>query len=231
MKNLRNDKYLIFKLDKQNFGISIEMVKEVFKAHKVYSLPRTSEIILGVVNLRGRIITIFDLKKLIFKVDLLNEEVESKTSKTKEYSIILINIGNQDVGLFVDHILSLQLVKEYEKVKKEDINSFNSAITSSIKEIGKIEKESVHLINIDKMIENYLVLDEDKLSSSYDDFDDFDYSQYTLNAQPEDMEQIEGEGSLSEEEIEELKNEHESSEKTNKKDVSSKEKTEAEKNP
>src|SRR5438105_4187215 len=59
----RSGKYLSFRLDDEEFGVGILKVQEIIGMMTVTRVPRTPECIRGVINLRGKIIPVLDLRK------------------------------------------------------------------------------------------------------------------------------------------------------------------------
>jgi len=83
-----------FKIGSEEYGIDILQVQEILKIPKVTKLPKSSRHILGVIDLRGRVIPIIDLgKKFGIIADL------SKSSRA-----IVVDIEGKQVGLAIDSV-------------------------------------------------------------------------------------------------------------------------------
>lgn len=59
------NKYLIFRIDSQHFAISVSIISEVIEAQKVTIVPRSPEYLRGVINLRGDILPVADIRRLL----------------------------------------------------------------------------------------------------------------------------------------------------------------------
>ncbi|GFN36215.1 chemotaxis protein CheW [Tepidimicrobium xylanilyticum] len=85
--------YVVFSLNKEEFGIDIMNVKEIIPYEESINVPNTPAFIEGIINYRGKVIPIIDLKK---RFNLADSEI------TKDTRIIVISFDNRDVGFVVD---------------------------------------------------------------------------------------------------------------------------------
>lgn len=108
-ENIINDvaHFLTFELDKEVYGFGVNKVQSVLDFEHVTRVPRTPPFMRGVINLRGRIVPIIDLR---IKFGL------TETVKTRESCIIIVNIkiGDEEtiLGVLVDsvrEVISLEL--------------------------------------------------------------------------------------------------------------------------
>lgn len=106
----KEGKYLTFSLASEEYGISILRIKEIIGMIPITSVPQTPEYIKGVVNLRGKVIPVMDLR-LRFSIPAMEY--------TERTCIIVVEISGQagmiQVGVVVD------AVSEVLNVKSEDI--------------------------------------------------------------------------------------------------------------
>jgi len=88
--------YIIFQIGTEEYGILIKAVKEIIKPTKITHVPNTKEHILGVINLRGQIVPVVDLRK----------RIDIKTNKGEEDNtrIITVDVRNTLIGLLVDDV-------------------------------------------------------------------------------------------------------------------------------
>jgi purine-binding chemotaxis protein CheW len=87
---------VVFRLDREWYGVEITKVKEVIKVDKITYLPSSPEYIAGIVNLRGNILSVTDLKTIF---SLPHEEPTEKTR------IIAIESGILETGFLVDEVV------------------------------------------------------------------------------------------------------------------------------
>jgi len=87
---------IVFRLSREWYGVEIAKVKEVVKVGKITYLPSSPEYIAGIVNLRGKILSVTDLKAMI---GLPHEELTDKAR------IIAVESGMLETGLLVDEVV------------------------------------------------------------------------------------------------------------------------------
>jgi purine-binding chemotaxis protein CheW len=92
----KNLQLVVFRLDREWYGLEISKVKEVIRAGKITYLPSSPEYIAGIVSLRGNILSITDLKTIF---SLPHEEPTDKAR------IIAIESGVLETGFLVDEVV------------------------------------------------------------------------------------------------------------------------------
>ena len=134
-------KFLTFYLAGEEYGIEILKVQEIIGIMGITMVPRTPEFIRGVINLRGKIISIVDLR-LKFGMD----EVEA----TAETCIIVVRAAGVEIGIIVDKVSE---VIDIHPQDIEDAPSFGTAVnTDYILGIGKSEDRVKLLLDIEKVL-------------------------------------------------------------------------------
>ena len=138
-------KYLTFRLAEEEYGLEILKVQEIIQMQAVTRVPRTPDYVRGVINLRGKVIPVIDLRK---KFSL------EATQDTEKTCIIVVQIASGDshvvMGIIIDE------VKEVLDIRAENIEdtpSFGSSIdTEFILGMGKIGTSVKILLDIDKVM-------------------------------------------------------------------------------
>lgn len=97
---VEKEQYLTFKVGSEIYGLKLKQAKEIIKPPKVTNVPNTEEYILGVINLRGQVIPVIDLKN---KLGLKDDDIKD-LSNTQNKKIVVINIKDMLIGLFVDGV-------------------------------------------------------------------------------------------------------------------------------
>jgi purine-binding chemotaxis protein CheW len=100
-------KYLIFRLGGERYGAPLLQVKEVIKMTPIKPVPHTVNHFLGVINLRGQIVSVVDLR-----AKLAIREYDPKSGL-----ILVVDSGHSSIGALVD---SIESVKE---IRPEDIDA------------------------------------------------------------------------------------------------------------
>lgn len=89
-----------FSIGSETFGVDILMVREIIRKMPITAIPDSPDFIEGVVNLRGNIIPVIDLRKrlkLVKEAELNNEDIW----------IIILDIGGRVTGFIVDHVYNV----------------------------------------------------------------------------------------------------------------------------
>ncbi len=141
----REGKYLTFMLADEEYGIGILTVREIIGMMPITSVPQTPSFVKGVINLRGKVIPVVDLR-LKFGINA--------TDYTERTCIIVVEIPNEtgtfQIGIIVD------AVSEVLNIKSEDVEetpSFGSSLnTSYILGMAKIEGGVKILLDIDQVL-------------------------------------------------------------------------------
>ncbi len=138
-------KYLTFCLGEEEYGIGILKVVEIIKVMDITSVPRTPEFVRGVINLRGRIIPVIDLR---CKFEMASQEDTEKTCVI----VVQVQAGASQVtmGTIVDEVSE---VLEIGTDQIEDTPTFGAAIdTDFILGIGKVGEKVVMLLDVDRVL-------------------------------------------------------------------------------
>jgi purine-binding chemotaxis protein CheW len=138
-------KYLTFRLAEEEYGLEILKVQEIIQMQSVTKVPRTPSYVGGVINLRGKVIPVIDLRKKLGLPAVQN---------TEKTCIIVVQIeresGKLVTGIIIDE------VKEVLDIAGEHIEQtpdFGSRInTEFILGIGKIGQSVKILLDIDKVM-------------------------------------------------------------------------------
>ncbi len=134
--------YVIFKIENEHYGLDIKFVENIEKAQAITRVPFAESYIEGVINLRGNIIPVVDLR--------IRFELEKKET-TKDSRIIIINFDSYHIGLVVDSS------SEVVQLKKENIESAprigNSVRNDFVKEVGKDNERIIMLLDINKILD------------------------------------------------------------------------------
>ncbi len=90
---MSTEKYIVFQLNDQEYGTSIDRIVSIERLQKVVSLPKVSDFIEGVTKMRGNVIPVIDLKK---RMDLPQSEV------TDQSRMLVSIVDDLSVGFLVD---------------------------------------------------------------------------------------------------------------------------------
>ena len=138
-------KYLTFQLGAEVYGIEILKVQEIIGLMNVTHVPRTPAFVRGVVNLRGKVIPVVDLR-LKFELEQLAD--------TERTCIVVVQVARRDsrvtMGIIVDEVSE---VLDIRSEQLEPAPTFGSAIdTDFILGIGKVGQKVVMLLDMDRVL-------------------------------------------------------------------------------
>jgi purine-binding chemotaxis protein CheW len=141
IKDSRTGKYLTFFLASEEYGVEILKVQEIIGRMPITPVPLTSKYIRGVINLRGKIHPIMDLK-IKFGMD--------ETRMTDETCIIVIKTSTLMMGILVDKVSEVVNVASGDI---EDTPSFGADVdTKYLLGVGKTGGRVRLLLDIEKVI-------------------------------------------------------------------------------
>ncbi len=138
--------YVIYKLAGDDYGVDIMKVKEISEYKQSIKVPKTPEFVDGIINLRGDITPIIDLKKRF------NLEDKGITSDTR---IIVINIKDKQVGFIVDE------ASQVLRISEEDIEPAPELVAGIDKKyisgVGKLDDRIIIILDLE-----YILSDDEK---------------------------------------------------------------------
>ncbi len=125
---------VIFNINGENFGVEITQVKEIIKPMEIFKVPNTPDYIEGLINLRGKVHTVFNMRK---KFGLPTIDFDDNTK------IIIVSVNSMLIGFIVDE------VNEIVRVEEEQMENAPQAISSvSLKYITGVAKIGERIILI-----------------------------------------------------------------------------------
>ena len=142
---IKTGKYLTFALHEEEYGIGILKVKEIIGMMDITSIPRTPPFVKGVINLRGKVIPVIDLR-LKFDMDAI--------PCTDRTCIIVVEIESESgtilIGIVVDTVSEVLNIQEDEI---EETPAFGTQLnTDYILGMAKTQGSVKILLNIDKVL-------------------------------------------------------------------------------
>jgi chemotaxis signal transduction protein len=129
--------FLLIQLGEQKFGIPMEQVVEVLESRRWNPLPVRRDNLLGVVNLRGIVFTIYHLASLLGKGDVSQAE-------SGQGCIIVVNDGRRKFGLWVEKMLHVQDFPEDELHMLEDSQLL-------VSHLCVVEQESILMMDVKRV--------------------------------------------------------------------------------
>jgi len=139
-EDTQKDKYLTFRIASEDYGIAIANVTEIIGIQSITEIPEMADYIKGVINLRGKVIPVMDVR-LRFK--LPPRDYDERTC------IVVVEIDGTSVGLVVDTVNEVADIPE-EQVEPAPKSKRKGG--SYIQGIGKIGQEVKILLDINRIL-------------------------------------------------------------------------------
>lgn len=133
--------YIVFSLGEERFGIDSLKITTIDRMKTITRIPKTPDYIKGVINLRGDIIPVMDLRAK-FNLPFAEE--------TDETRIIILKLEEISIGVIVDQVL--QTIQLGDDAIESASSLINSAASDFILGIGKVNGEIVTLLNFEKLV-------------------------------------------------------------------------------
>ena len=139
--SLEGGKFLTFQLKDEEYGLEILKVREIIGVMNITTVPQTPDYVKGVINLRGKVIPVIDLR---LKFGLEGADYGRRTC------IIVVNVNNLEMGIVVDTVSE---VMDIDTGHIEETPSFGRQLeTDYILGMGKVGEKVKILLNIDKVL-------------------------------------------------------------------------------
>ncbi len=135
-----NSRYLCFNLAKEEFGIPLLAIKEVIGYPEFTPIPQAPTHFLGIMNLRGQVISVMDLRV----------KLGIKPSRTEETSVIILDLGDYNLGVVVDQVNAVHLLSAEEMGEKPVVE--NSKNHDYITGVFRKEEHLILLLDIAKAL-------------------------------------------------------------------------------
>ena len=132
---------VVFDLAEEGYGVDIGSVREIIRMQDITTVPRTPECVEGVINLRGKVIPVVDLRKRFGFPE---------ADATKDTRIVVVDINGQDIGVVVDS------VTEVLRIGADAVEPPSSVITTADSEyllgIAKLDTRLSILLDLEQAL-------------------------------------------------------------------------------
>lgn len=132
---------VVFNLDTELYGLDIGSVREIIRLQEITDIPRTPDFVEGVINLRGKVIPVVDLRKRFGMDDVERDE---------DFRIVVVDVNGNEIGMIVD------AVTEVSRVPENGIEPPSSVIAAQdadyLTGIAKTHNDMIILLDIGKLI-------------------------------------------------------------------------------
>jgi purine-binding chemotaxis protein CheW len=145
-------KVIVFRLKDEEYGVEVNQVKSIEKLEHITRVPRTPKFVKGVINLRGVVTPIIDLR---------NRFGLEESEYTESTRVIIVAVGELEVGLIVDAANDvIDIPVNAIEPPPEVVGGVEAAY---LRGVAKLEKRLLILLNLDKVLSTEEVKQLDSL--------------------------------------------------------------------
>lgn len=141
-EDTQHGRYLTFNLDEEIYGIEIEYVTEIIGMQPITRVPEVAPYIKGIINLRGKIIPVVDMRLKFGKAPI---EYDDRTC------IIVVDSDNMTVGLIVDKVAEVMTIDDENVVPPP--NHKTGIRNRYLQGIGKVNTDVILLLECQKLFD------------------------------------------------------------------------------
>lgn len=141
MEDAQKGRFLDFLVGNEIFGIEIKYVTEIIGIQSITEMPEMPSYVKGIINLRGRIIPLIDVRLRFGK------EPKAYDDRT---CVIVVGVGGFSYGLIVDSVSEVLTIPEEEIAPLPGINA--SSGNRFVKNIGKTANGIVLIVDCEKLL-------------------------------------------------------------------------------
>src|ERR1700675_4089427 len=135
-----------FRIGRETFGVPISLVREIVRVPSITSVPNAPDYIEGVINLRGRIIPVVDLRKRF-------HEIVGEPSKKNR--IVVVELENRLIGLMVNSASEVLRIPPSEIEAPQDV--FQEGELNYITGVGKLRGRLLSLLDVTRVLQRGVV--------------------------------------------------------------------------
>ena len=133
--------WVTFRLDKEVYGIEVMQVQEVLRVTEITPVPGAPDYILGIINLRGNVVTVLDTRK---RFGLPPKEIEDPSR------IVIIESADQVVGMLVDSVAEVVYLR-YSEIESSP-NVGNEESSRFIQGVHSRNDSLLILVDVNKLL-------------------------------------------------------------------------------
>lgn len=131
-----------FRIGRETFGVPISLVHEIVRVPEITAVPEAPDYVEGVINLRGKIVSIVDLRKRFG---------EKQITPNKKNRILVVEVERKMVGLIVDS------ASEVLRMSSDDVedppNVFEEGELNYVTGVGKLKDRLIILVELTKVLQ------------------------------------------------------------------------------
>jgi len=131
-----------FRIGRETFGVPISLVHEIVRVPEITAVPDSPGYVEGVINLRGKIVSVVDLRKRFG---------EKEITPNKKNRILVAEVGSKMVGLIVDAASEVIKIPESEIDLPPSV--FEEGELNYVTGVGKVKGRLIILVDLSKILQ------------------------------------------------------------------------------
>jgi purine-binding chemotaxis protein CheW len=140
-EKIASEEKVIFNLGSEKFALGTEKVKSIEEMQDIIPVPLAPPYVTGLINLRGAIVAVVDLRQRLGLADIQNG---------RDMVILIVEHNGEDVGLIVDRVLSVEIFEMKSQPVPEAVTKTKSG--RFYLSILGAKDEKVVILNLDKIL-------------------------------------------------------------------------------
>jgi len=141
-ESVKSNMFVTFIINNEVFGINVMKVEEIIGHIPVTQIPNTPEYMKGVIDLRGKVVPVIDLR---LRFNITGKKADASTV------ILIVNIREKSMGFIVDAVLDVadmpvEIMHEYSRIDSGTNNNF-------VISIADLDGQLVLILDIDRIID------------------------------------------------------------------------------
>ena len=133
--------WVTFHLENEKYGIKVMQVQEVLRMTEIAPVPGAPHYVLGIINLRGNVVTVIDTRRRFGLADVENDD---------ETRIVIVEANNNVVGILVDSVAEVVDLKISEIETAPNVG--NDESSKYIQGVSSRENELLILVDVNKLL-------------------------------------------------------------------------------
>lgn len=133
--------WVTFHLENEKYGIKVMQVQEVLRMTEIAPVPGAPHFVLGIINLRGNVVTVIDTRRRFGLPDVENDD---------ETRIVIVEANNNVVGILVDSVAEVVDLRMSEVETAPNVG--NDESSKYIQGVSSRDDELLILVDVNKLL-------------------------------------------------------------------------------
>ena len=143
MSTIRDEVQLaLFRVGTGEFAVDIMRIMEIIRPQKVTGVPKAPQFMLGIINLRGKVVPVFDMRGRF--------GASSEPSDARKNRIIIVSVGGRVIGIEVDEVLEVIYLQRDHVEETPD--SVKGPEAEFLEGVGKVGDRLILILDLERLL-------------------------------------------------------------------------------